>query len=168
MKIRLSQNSILGPTVHRFVMVLISLLLLAQSLLHIASRPIQYDVLFFLDLAILLGGIWFLLLGLFCLSSGSKYVLRVEIDDTTVLIHNHTFGRTYNIDLNNIAKIIFGSFELTFVGYDGNYQTYRINTRKSSESQKIKEELRRIAAPLSIMIDDEIAAMIRKNIRSQK
>jgi len=168
MKIRLSQNSILGPTVHRFVIVLISLLLLAQSLLHIASRPIQYDVLFFLDLAILLGGIWFLLMGLFILSSRSKYVPHVEIEDTTVLIHNHIFGKTHNIDLNNISKIMFGSFELTFVRYDGNYLTYRINTRKSSESQKIKEELRRIAAPQSIIIEDEIAAMIRKNINTQK
>jgi len=168
MRIRLSQNSILGPAAHRFVIVLISLLLLVQSFLHLASRPIQYDVLFFLDLAILLGGIWFLLLGLFILSNRSKYVPRVEIGDTTVLIHNHIFGKTYNIDLTNISKIMFGSFELTFVGYDGNYHTYRINTRKSSESQKIKEELRKIATPLSIMIDDEIAAMIRKNIRTQK
>jgi hypothetical protein len=110
---------------------------------------------------VLLAGVWYFVLGVILLSSISKYAPRVEIEDTTVLIHNYPFGKTNRIDLNDVSKIIFGSFEITFAEYKGNYNTYRFNTRKSSESLKIKEELRKKASILKIDIEDEISKMVR-------
>ena len=101
------------------------------------------------------------MLGIFFLSSLSKFAPRVEVEDTSVLIHNYPFGKSHHIDLNNIAKIKFGSFELTFIEYTGDFNTYRLNTRKIGQSLKIKEELRKKAALLNIEIDDEISAMSR-------
>jgi len=159
MKILLSQNSVFGPTINRIIVVIISIVLFVQAFMHLASRPIQYDLLFFLDLFVLFAGIWYFVLGIFFLSSLSKYAPRVEIEDTSVLIHNYPFGKTHLIDLNNISKIKFGSFEITFVEYQGNYNTYRFNTRRASEALKIKEELRKKASLLKIDIEDEISAI---------
>jgi hypothetical protein len=110
---------------------------------------------------VLLGGIWFFVLGLFIMSSGSKYAPRVEIEDTFVLIHNHIFRNSQLINLKEITKIKFGSYEITFIDKKGDYNTYRINTRKSAESRRIKEELRKKAAYFKIEIQDEIAEMMR-------
>jgi hypothetical protein len=126
-----------------------------------ASRPIQYDLIFFLDLFVLLAGIWYIILGVILLSSISKFAPRVEVEDTSVLIHNYPFGKTHHIDLNNVAKIKFGSFEITFVEYQGNYNTFRFNTRRASESLRIKEELRKKAPLLKIEIEDEISTMVQ-------
>jgi len=161
MKILLSQNNILNPALHRFLVVIVSVLLIVQAFLHIASRPIQWDFVFFLDLFILLIGIYYLILGMFILSSLSNYSPRVEVEDTTVLIRNYPFQKSHVIDLTNISKIRFGSFELTFIEMNGNYETYRLNTRKKGQSLKIKEELRKKASLLNIEIDDEISAMVR-------
>jgi hypothetical protein len=160
MKILLSQNSVFGATINRIILIAISIILFVQAFIHIASRPIQYDLIFFLDLFVLLAGIWYFVLGVILLSSISKFAPRVEIEDTSLLIHNYPFGKTHIIDLNNVAKIKFGSFEITIVEYQGNYNTYRFNTRKVAQSLKIKEELRKKASLLNIEIDDEISAMV--------
>jgi hypothetical protein len=161
MKILLSQSNVFGPTINRIIVILIGIALFAQAFIHLASRPIQYDLVFFLDLFVLLAGIWYFVLGVILLSSISKFAPRVEIEDTSVLIHNYPFGKTYLIDLNNVSKIKFGSFEITIVEYQGNYNTYRFNTRRASESLRIKEELRKKASLLKIDIEDEISTMVR-------
>jgi len=161
MKIILSRNAVFGATTSRVVMVVISILLIAQSSYHLVYRSLKYDLFFFLDLIVLFGGGWFLIVGLFILSKRSKYVPRVEISDESVLIHNQPFGKSDIIDLKNISKIRFGSFEFTFYDKQGSFNTYRINTRKASESLKIKEELRKVAAILEIEVDDEISAMVK-------
>ena len=161
MKILLSQNSVFGPTINRIIVILIGIVFFVQAFIHLASRPLQYDLVFFLDLFVLLAGIWYFVHGIIILSSISKFAPRVEIEDTSILIHNYPFGKTHLIDLNNVAKIKFGSFEITVVEYKGNYHTYRFNTRKASESLRIKEELRKKAPLLKIDIEDEISAMVR-------
>jgi hypothetical protein len=161
MKILLSQNNVFGPTINRIIVVIFSIILFVQALIHLASRPIQYDMIFFLDLFVLLAGVWYFVLGVILLSSISKFAPRVEIEDTSVLIHNYPFGKTHIIDLDNVSKIKFGSFEITFVEYQGNYNTYRFNTRRASESLRIKEELRKKAPLLKIEIEDEISAMTK-------
>jgi len=161
MKILLSRNSVLNPTANRIVIIIISILFIAQAIIHMAIRPIQYDIIFFLDLVILLSGIWALVLGLFILSKNSNFVPRVEINESSVLILNRPFGKPIKIDLENISKIRFGSFEFTFYEKKGNFDTYQINTNRASESLKIKEQLRKEAVNLGITVDDEISTMIR-------
>lgn len=160
MKIFLSQNSILNPALHRFVVVVVSVLLIVQAFLHLASSPMQMDLVFFLNLFVLLIGFYYLILGVFLLSSLSNYAPRVEIEDTSVLIRNHPFQKSHIIDLNDISKIKFGSFEVTFIEKQGSFNTYRFNTRKVAQSLKIKEELRKKASLLNIEVDDEISAMV--------
>lgn len=160
MKILLSRNSVLNPTANRIVIIIISILFIAQAIIHMAIRPIQYDVIFFLDLIILLSGIWAFILGLFILSKNSRFVPRVEINESSVLIKNRPYGKSVVIDLKKISKIRFGSFEFTFFEKQGNYHTYQINTNKASESLKVKEELRKQAIKLGIAVDDEISSMI--------
>ena len=161
MRILLSKNSLVSPLIGRFLLIIMGLVLMIQSFLHLASRPIQYDILLFLDLAILFAGIWVFVMAIFILSNRSKYVPRVEISELSILIHNHTFGKTHTVDLQKLSKVIFGSYELTFVEKEGNYYTHRLNTRKTSEAMKIKEELRKEAIKLNIEIDDELSAIYR-------
>lgn len=161
MRVLLSKNSLVSPLIGRFLLIIVGIVLMVQSFLHLASRPIQYDILFYLDLVILLAGIWIFIMAIFILGSRSKYVPRVEIGESSILIHNHTFGKTYTVDLNTLSKIIFGSYEFTFVEKQGHFFTHRINTRKTSEALKIKEELRKVANKLNIEIDDELSAIYR-------
>ena len=76
------------------------------------------------------------------------------------MILNQPFGKPVRIDLDNISKIRYGSFEFTFYEKNGDFNAYSINTNRASESLKIKEELRKVAVKTGIKLDDEISAMI--------
>jgi hypothetical protein len=130
---------------------LVGMIFIAVGVMNITTKSIEAYMIALNSILILLG-IYYLVTGLFLLAPTSKYIPRIELDSSGILIKDDIFHRSKYFDWDHLTGIHVGIQELILNTKTGDKHIFKLNPREEEVILKIRSAIRDIQNDHDILI----------------
>ncbi len=152
MKIFLSQSYISNYRTHRILYIVMGAFFIFSNI----GKWIRFDGTFSVELLFngvyFLAGVFAVFYGAVLLSPKFKYAPRFEFSSQGILIKKDVFVKSDFVFWNDVKKIKYGFYEISFTIKGGGISVFPIYTKNSDNSIAVKEEITRWAEKLGIEV----------------
>jgi hypothetical protein len=129
----------------------VGLIFIIVGAINISTRSFELYMII-LNIILILLGIYYLITGAILLSPGSRYVPRVELDPSGILIKDDIFHRSKYFDWDYLAEIQFGISQISLITQSGNMHVFKLNPREEDINSKLKSAIEAIQTDNRIII----------------
>jgi hypothetical protein len=129
----------------------VGLIFIVVGAINISTRSFEMYMII-LNIILILLGIYYLVTGAILLAPGSRYIPRVELDPSGILIKDDIFHRSKYFDWDFLAEIQFGINQISLITQSGDKHVFRLNPREEEIIFKLKSAIKDIENDNRIMI----------------
>jgi len=130
---------------------LVGLIFMTVGVINFTTKSVEIYMIVLNSILILLG-IYYVLTGVFLMAPASRYVPRVEIDPSGILVKDDIFHRSKFFTWDQLIEVGFGIHQLSLKTKSGDTHVFKLNPREEEINTEIKSAIAEIENEKNIII----------------